>query len=58
MSFTEILNEIPTLTLQERQTLLQALQKQQYLEKARAFAAEFEGITEITIHTPLELIER
>jgi hypothetical protein len=58
MSFNEILNEIPTLTHQERQTLLQALQKQQHLEKARAFTAEFDGITEITIHTPLELIER
>jgi hypothetical protein len=57
MSVAEMLDEIHKLTPEERQSLMLELKRQEHLDKSRVFAAEFEGVTEAMIYTPLEMIE-
>jgi hypothetical protein len=57
MSFVEIINEIPKLSLVERQSLMLELKRQEQQEVSSEFASMFAGITELELQDGREQIE-
>ena len=57
MSFTEIIQEIPKLSLVERQSLMLELQRREHFEASDEFARLFEDVTEIEMMSPPENTE-